>query len=103
MLAGLPFFDGRSGALAQPWVDPPGYQAVHCSSFLNGIATFADIGLVTEIRDGGTFVGTPGFAPREGPGAFVVIHLSRNPGGSGGNVSAARSGNFAGRFSRHRS
>jgi hypothetical protein len=36
--------------------------------FVNGIPKLADIGLVTEVTEGGTYVGTQGFIPPEGPG-----------------------------------
>ena len=38
--------------------------------FLNKSPKFADIGLVTEVGEGATFVGTPGYYPPEGPGNF---------------------------------
>ncbi len=37
--------------------------------FVDGKAKLADIGLVTQIGDGQTFVGTEGFYPPEGPGS----------------------------------
>jgi hypothetical protein len=36
--------------------------------FMNGKPKFADIGLVTEIGESATFVGTEGYVPPEGPG-----------------------------------
>ena len=36
--------------------------------FMNGQPKFADIGLVTEIGESATFVGTEGYVPPEGPG-----------------------------------
>ncbi len=36
--------------------------------FVNGIPKFADIGLVAEIGESSTFVGTEGYVPPEGPG-----------------------------------
>ncbi|MCI0535906.1 MAG: AAA-like domain-containing protein [Verrucomicrobiales bacterium] len=36
--------------------------------FLHGAPKFADIGLVTDIGEAATFVGTEGYVPREGPG-----------------------------------
>lgn len=36
--------------------------------FVNGIPKIADIGLVTEVGSCGSFVGTEGFIPPEGPG-----------------------------------
>jgi serine/threonine protein kinase len=40
--------------------------------FVNGQPKLADIGLVTQIGDGLTFVGTEGFFPPEGPGSPVA-------------------------------
>ena len=37
--------------------------------FVNGAPKFADIGLVTDIRDSATYVGTTGYIPPEGPGS----------------------------------
>ena len=36
--------------------------------FVNSVPKFADIGLVTEVGEGVTAVGTPGYMPPEGPG-----------------------------------
>lgn len=36
--------------------------------FVNGGPKLADIGLVTDLGDGGSIVGTEGYLPREGPG-----------------------------------
>jgi WD40 repeat protein len=37
--------------------------------FVNGQAKLADIGLVTDIRNDASFVGSPGYMPPEGPGS----------------------------------
>ena len=37
--------------------------------FVNGAPKFADIGLVTDISDSATYVGTAGYIPPEGPGS----------------------------------
>jgi hypothetical protein len=45
--------------------------------FVDGVLKLADIGLVTDISDARSFVGTEGYVPAEGPGTASAVELNR--------------------------